>query len=128
MIKILYIDDCLGDLGLLEVYFQSNPNVKLTTLNDTPHIEVCADYDGIILDQNLSNGKKGLDYAAKIANFYDNMIPVMLYLGGEDQESKDSKSVVDCVCDKNDFMNFGLELNAFIRFNCFMNVPLRRRP
>lgn len=114
MINLLFIDDNLGDLELMEMYFKPITKIQIDVSTEEPALQKCSNYDGIIIDQYLSNGLLGIDIALAISR-QNPMIPIMLYTGDFHLETEDAKSVVDEVCNKNDMVQFGRNLTAFVR-------------
>ena len=114
MIELLYIDDSVIDIALMQAYFEKDKNIEITCQTVIPSYSMCKEYDGVIVDQNLTNGKKGIDFAYGLS-VRAPMLPIMLYTGESSLISNDYKVVVDAICNKNDMAEFGINLLSWLR-------------
>ena len=113
-IELLYVDDSIIDIALMQAYFEKDKNIKITCNTVIPPLAMCQNYDGVIVDQNLTNGKTGIDFAYKLS-LRDPTIPIMLYTGESSLIYDDAKVIVDVVCNKNDMTEFGINLLSWLR-------------
>lgn len=114
MIRILCIDNNNAQLDFLNMYIKRlYEDVILVGIDYLPSLQFVDDFDGLIIDENLTGDTTGLGYALQVTK-HNSMIPIMLYTDRQ-QVPKDAESIVDYVCIKENYLGFNSKLTCLLR-------------